>query len=153
MLTRDDLSRILAGYVVGVTDGQVIEAEGYDAILELLTSMRSLSFPSIILEDQSSGVVQVVEGPLDTFTQSIWVMERVARSETQSSIARAMKELAKQILARLLEAKVCGEACLRDWDHTRTTYMRRDGGQTAAGWEMVITFKENFTLEYDGATD
>ncbi len=150
MLTRDDLSRILVGEVAGVADDQVIEAEGYDAIQEMLTTMRSISFPSIILEDQSSGVVQVVEGPLDTFTQSFWVMDRVARSETKSSIVRSMKELGKQILARLLKAKIEGEACLQDWEHIRTTYMRRDGGQNAAGWEMVLTFKENFTLEYAG---
>ena len=125
---------------------QVLEADGLDAILELLKTLRSVEFPAAILEGRSSGTIQLVEGPLDTFTQSVWVMGQFARDESEAALYDATFQLAVRVLTRLLDDFKAGVPELIGWEYQRTAYMKRYGGQNARGWELVLTFKENIPL-------
>ena len=148
MLSKTYLDSALVGAVAGITAAdQILEANGLDAILELVTTLRSVSFPAVILEARSSGSIQLVEGPLDTYTESIWVMGQLGRGESEAQIYRDTMALMRLVLAKLLnDAKSGLHPELDGWDWTRTTYMKRYGGQNARGWELVLTFKENFSL-------
>lgn len=129
-------------------ESQLIEGEGLDAILELLKNLRSVCFPCVVLEGRSSGSFQLVEGPVDTFTQSLWVMGQLGRSENEAKLYDDMFSLAKKVLAKLLEDRKNGVSELMGWDWRSTSYMKRYGGQNARGWEIVLTFRENVSLLY-----
>lgn len=145
MLTKEILSNILSSE--GVTeiqsDAQIIEAEGLDAIMELLMNLRGLDDgPCLVLEGRSNGSIQLIDGPVDTYTESIWVMERVGRGETESEVYARTFTLMKKIL-RALVAKVNLQQGMEGWRWQRTTYMKRYGGPDARGWEMVLTFMDD----------
>ena len=148
MLTREYLNSALVGVIAGFTDAdtQILEADGLDAILELLKSLRSVTFPAAILESRSSGAIQLVEGPLDTYTESIWIMGQFGRDESEADLYRSTFTLAKAVLAKLLDDAKNGASALEGWDWQRTTYMKRYGGQNARGWELVLTFRDNISL-------
>ncbi len=148
MLTKSYLDNAIVGVIEGFTDAdaQVMEANGLDAIIELITGLRSVSFPAVILEGRSSGTVQLVEGPLDTYTESVWVMGQFGRGESEAAIYESTRQLAFRILAKFLADFKAGAPELSGWDHTRTAYLKRHGGQNARGWELVLTFKDNFSL-------
>ena len=55
-------------------------------------------------------------------------------------------QLAVSVLKRLLHDFKAAEPEMAGWDHTRTSYMKRYGGQNARGWELVLTFKEDIPL-------
>ena len=148
MLNKDYLQRTLVGALAELTnaDTQILEADGLDAILELLKTLRSVEFPAVILEGRSSGTIQLVEGPLDTFTQSVWVMGQLGRGEDEAALYSAMKKLAMKIVARfLLDLTEAPE--LEGFDYQRFTYMQRWGGNNARGWELMLTFRQNFSLQ------
>ena len=75
MLNRDLINKILSD-LPDISDAgrQVLEGDGYDAVIDILKSLRSLSFPVVILESRSSGTIDIIDGTLDTYTQSLWVM-------------------------------------------------------------------------------
>ena len=148
MLNKDYLQRTLVGALAELTnaDTQILEADGLDAILELLKALRSVEFPAAILEGRSSGTIQLVEGPLDTFTQSVWVMGQFARDESEAALYDETFQLALRVLTRLLDDFKAGAPELTGWEYQRTAYMKRYGGQNARGWELVLTFKENIPL-------
>lgn len=149
MLSRRYLSETLVGNVQGLlNDEQIIEAEGMDAILELLMNLRTVEFPAIILETRSTGTLQLVEGPVDTYTESIWVMDVLGRGENEAELYRRTRKLAIDILRKLLDDYKRGEAMLEGWDSGRILYMKRAGGQNARGWEIVLTFQDNISLLY-----
>ncbi len=149
MLSRRYLSETLVGNVQGLlNDEQIIEAEGMDAILELLMNLRTVEFPAIILETRSTGTLQLVEGPVDTYTESIWVMDVLGRGENEAELYRRTRKLAIGILCKLLDDYKRGEAMLEGWDYGRILYMKRAGGQNARGWEIVLTFQDNISLLY-----
>jgi hypothetical protein len=149
MLSRRYLSETLVGNVQGLlNDEQIIEAEGMDAILELLMNLRTVEFPAIILETRSTGTLQLVEGPVDTYTESIWVMDILGRGENEAELYRRTRKLAIDILRKLLDDYKRGEAMLEGWDCGRILYMKRAGGQNARGWEIVLTFQDNISLLY-----
>ena len=129
-------------------DNQLLEGNGLDAILELLLQLRSVAFPCVVLEGRSSGSFQLIEGPVDTFTQSLWVMGQLSRGEEEAELYNQMFLLAKKVLAKLLQDKKSGIAELKEWDIRQTSYMKRYGGQNARGWEIVLTFRENTSLLY-----
>lgn len=129
-------------------NSQLLEGNGLDAILELLTSMRSVSFPCVVLEGRSSGSWHLVEGPVDTFTQSLWVMGQLGRGEEEAALYDQMFLLAKKVLAKLLQDRKAGVEELQEWDWQNISYMKRHGGQNARGWEIVLTFRENVSLLY-----
>jgi len=143
MLTRDYLNSALVetGLVA-----QVLEAQGLDAIVELLTNLRSVQFPVAILESRSAGTVQLIEGPLDTYTESIWIMGQFGREESEAALYEEMRQLSLRVLAQVLKDFKAGTTCLEGWNHNRTAYMKRYGGQNARGWELVLTFNDNFPL-------
>lgn len=148
MLNKDYLQRTLVGALAELTnaDTQILEADGLDAILELLKTLRSVEFPAVILEGRSSGTIQLVEGPLDTFTQSVWVMGQLGRDESEADLYAETFQLAVSVLKRLLHDFKEAAPEMAGWDHTRTSYMKRYGGQNARGWELVLTFKEDIPL-------
>ncbi len=148
MLSRNLLIDILVGHVTGIADpNQIREADGLDAILELVAQLRAVVFPSVILESRSSGSIQLVEGPLDTCTESIWVMDQLGRGEDEADLYRSTHATAVLILKALLAAANDGQHPeLAGWDWSRISYMKRYGGQNARGWELVLTFKENISL-------
>lgn len=125
---------------------QVLEAQGMDAIVELLTNLRSVEFPVAILESRNSGTLQLVEGPLDTYTESIWIMGQFGRGESESALYEQMRQLSIRVLAKILDDFKSGTAVLQGWNHNRTAYMKRYGGQNARGWELVLTFNDDISL-------
>lgn len=150
MLTKDYLADILIGRVLDIKDPdtQIQEAQGLDTITTLLTSFNSVRFPVIILEGRSNGAIQVHEGPVDFFTQSIWVMEQMGEGDDENSIYDQAFSLAKEILSVLLQESRLGYSeNIQGWDYRRTAYMKRYGGPNARGWEFVLSFSENFSLE------
>ena len=156
MLTREYVTDLIHGHVAGFpaleageVSSQVIEAEGLDAILELLRNLRTVSFPCVVLEGRSSGSLQLVEGPLDTYTESLWVMCQFGREESEAACYDAAFRIMVAILKHLIADSAHCPAALVGWDWTRTNYMKRYGGQNARGWEMVLTFRENVSLLID----
>jgi len=127
-------------------DSQILQGNGYDGVIDILQNMRSITFPCVILETGSSGSVQNVEGPVDTYTQSLWVMGQLGRGEDEAALYSAMKKLAMKIVARfLLDLTEAPE--LEGFDYQRFTYMQRWGGNNARGWELMLTFRQNFSLQ------
>lgn len=150
MLTIDYIKATLADLAeFPDADAQLLEGNGYDGVIDILQNMRSISYPCVILEAASSGTVQLVEGPLDTYTQSLWVMGQLGRGESEPALYLQMKALMRKVVARLLEDYRCGVPEVQDLDWTRFSYMQRWGGPNARGWEVVLTFKENFSLIYE----
>ena len=128
-------------------DTQLFEAQGLDTILELLTNLRSLEFPVAILEGRSNGAIQLdYDVPVDSFTQSVWIMGQFGRDESESDLYAETHALALRFMAKLIDMAKNGEPALEGWDWRRTTYMKRYGGQNARGWELVLTFTENISL-------
>lgn len=149
MLTKEFLIDALVGQVSEIqNEEQVVEGDGMDAILDLLMNMRTVQFPAVVLESRSSGSIQLVEGPVDTYTESLWVMEQLGRSESEAEIYQEARMLALSVLQRLLDEYKKGEPQLMGWDFGRILYMKRAGGQNARGWEIVLTFQDNISLLY-----
>lgn len=147
MLTRDYLISALVGQVPEIlNEEQILEGSGMDTILDMLMNLRGVCFPAVVLEKRTAGTIQLVEGPLDTYTESLWVMEQLGREEEEEQIYHEARMLSLSVLRRLLAEYKRGEPLLEGWDFQRITYMKRAGGQNARGWEIVLTFKVNFSL-------
>ena len=147
MLSTDYLRRTLSELrEFGHPETQILQGSGFDGVIELLDSLRSVEFPCVVLEAGGSGNVQLIEGPVDTYTQSVWVMGRLGRSEDEATLYAEMKELARKITAKLLQdaAARVPEAAAIDWN--RYAYMQRYGGQNARGYELLFTLREDFSL-------
>lgn len=126
---------------------QLFEAQGLDTILELLTNLRSVEFPAAILEGRSNGIISLDNDvPLDSFTQSVWIMGQFGREESESNLYAETHALALRFMAKLIDMAKNGEPALEGWDWRRTQYMKRYGGQNARGWELVLAFTENTSL-------
>ena len=151
MLTSDYLKRSLFRLKeFSSRDTQILEGSGYDGIISLLDNLRATEFPCVVLESGTTGTVQLIEGPVDTFTQSLWVMGQLGRSEDEAALYSRMLELSRKVASLLLAdaaSEDSPEVAGLDW--TRFTYMKRWGGQNARGYELVFTFKENFSLLLD----
>ena len=149
MLSTRYLADLLAGRLPEIADpdAQIIESQGLDTITALLSSFNSARYPVVILEGRSSGSIRMVEGPVDFHTESIWVMEQLGREDDEARIYEDAFRLARRILALLLHDSASGEHCELDgWDYRRTSYMKRYGGPNARGWELVLSFAEDFPL-------
>lgn len=126
---------------------QLFEAQGLDTILELLTNLRSVEFPAAILEGRSNGIISLDNDvPLDSFTQSVWIMGQFGREESESDLYAETHALALRFMAKLIDMAKNGEPALEGWDWRRTQYLKRYGGQNARGWELVLAFTENTSL-------
>lgn len=130
-------------------DSQILEGNGYDGVIDILQNMRGVSYPCVILEAGGSGTIQFIEGPVDTFTQSLWVMGQLGRGEDEAALYSQMKALARKIAAKLLADGNRGAEEVASIDWSRFSYMQRWGGPNARGYELVFTFKENFSLLLD----
>ena len=149
MLTTSYLKSSLSSLKEFISpDSQILQGNGYDGVIDILQNMRSVTYPCVILEAGSSGTVQNVEGPLDTYTQSLWVMGQLGRGEDESALFSEMKSLAMKIFSKLLMDK--GEEThqeVAEMDHQRFTYLQRWGGPNARGYELMLTFRQNFALQ------
>ena len=153
MLTNSFLRRVL-GQLVSFPDpeNQILEGNGYDGIQDILNGSRSIEWPCVILESGGSGTLQVVEGAVDTYTQSVWVMDRLGRTESEAEVYRKTKELSRQVTAMLLAeglGKGTPEAADIQWQ--QVTYIQRYGGPDARGYELIFTFKENISIRVQPA--
>ena len=153
MLTNSFLRRVL-GQLVSFPnpENQILEGNGYDGIQDILNGSRSIEWPCVILESGGSGTFQVVEGAVDTYTQSVWVMDRLGRTESEAEVYRKTKELSRQVAAMLLAeglGKGTPEAADIQWQ--QVTYMQRYGGPDARGYELIFTFKENISMRVQPA--
>lgn len=128
-------------------DQQILQGNGYDGVIDILQNMRSVIYPCVILECGSSGTVADVEGPVDTFTQSLWVMGQLGRGEDEAALFLSMKQLAMKIVAKLMLDMSAGNANVQGLDYQRFSYMQRYGGPNARGYELVLTFRQNFSLQ------
>lgn len=126
---------------------QILQGNGYDGVIDILQNMRGVTYPCVILESGGSGSVQVVEGPVDTYTQSLWVMGNLGRGEDEDALFRAMKALTMKVFAKLLQDWSEGtHPEVQELDTQRFTYMQRWGGPNARGYELVLNFRENYSL-------
>lgn len=123
---------------------QVVTGAGYNAIVELVMN-RQTDFPCIVLEDQDGGVLSIDPGGFDKYTQSIWVVERVGMGEDPETHYTSTKALLKKVIAALSRNRR-NYADLRVVDFTHMAYMKRDGGNEFAGWEIVLTTEEDTNL-------
>lgn len=126
---------------------QILQGNGYDGIIDILQNLRSVSYPCVILESGGSGTVVDVEGPVDTFTQSLWVMGQIGRGEDEAALFASMKTLAMKIVAKLMLDMAEGNVNVQGLDYQRFSYMQRYGGPNARGYELVLTFRQNFSLQ------
>ena len=129
-------------------NSQILQGNGYDGVIDILQNMRGVVYPCVILEAGGSGSMQVIEGPVDTYTQSIWVMGVLGRGEAnEDALFKDMKALAMKVFAKLLmDKREGGHPEVEELDHQRFTYMQRWGGPNARGYELVLTFRENLSL-------
>jgi len=126
---------------------QILQGNGYDGVIDILQNMRSVIYPCVILESGGSGTVADVEGPVDTFTQSLWVMGQLGRGEDEAALFASMKTLAMKIVAKLMLDMSEGNVNVQGLDYQRFSYMQRYGGPNARGYELVLTFRQNFSLQ------
>lgn len=147
MLTSDYLKASLSS-LEEFTDvnAQVLQGNGYDGVIDILQNMRGIAYPCVILEAGGSGSIQMVEGPVDTYTQSVWVMGQLSRGEDEAALYAQMKQLMRKVLSVMVHDFSCGTAEMADIDWSRMSYMQRYGGPNARGYEVILTFKENFSL-------
>lgn len=149
MLTKTLISNALVGVVSGFSNPatQVHEAQGLDTILELLTNLRSIEFPCAILEGRANGYISMDNDvPLDSFTESVWIMGLLGRDESESELYAQTHAMALLFIKKLIDMAKEGEPALEGWDWRRTQYLKRYGGQNARGWELVLSFTENTSL-------
>lgn len=147
MLTRETLLTVLNG-IEAITDpvAQVIEGYGYDGIMDILANIRTIKYPVIILEGKSTGQFTILPGAMDTFTQSIWVMDNLSRSESEKQVFDDAFKLGRKIISKLLDACDNETSAINGWEPQYISYSKRSGGPNARGWEFVLTFKENTDL-------
>jgi hypothetical protein len=147
MLSKDHIIELLKGTIAELKDdSHFLDGYGYDSIVSLLTNLRTVSFPAIILEGRGTGTINLVEGPVDRFSQSIWVMGRLGRDEDETALYDDMFKLMHRVLVKILAAAKNGDPQLAGWNWRSITYMKRYGGQDARGYEVVLTFEENISL-------
>lgn len=147
MLSKDHIIELLKGAIAELKDdSHFLDGYGYDSIVALLTNLRSVSFPCIILEGRGTGTINLVEGPLDRFSQSLWIMGRLGRDEDEPALYDEMFRLMHRVLVVLLDAAKKGDKELEGWNWNSMTYMKRYGGQEARGYEVVLNFAENISL-------
>lgn len=146
MLSKEYLKKTLLGLDEFSSGNQFLEGNGYDSIIEILKNLRSVEFPVIVFEDKVSGSIALIEGPVDTYTQSIWVMGQEGRSDDSREISADMGRLAYKILAKLLDEYRKGAGELKGWQYQRILYMKRSGGPNSRGWEIVLSFKDDFSM-------
>lgn len=127
-------------------DCQILQGNGYDGVIDILQNLRSVVYPCVILEAGGSGTVADVEGPVDTFTQSLWVMGQLGRGEDEAALFSQMKSLAMKVVAKLMVDMAAGAPEVQGLDYQRFSYMQRYGGPNARGYELVLTFRQNFSL-------
>lgn len=125
---------------------QVVTGAGYNAIVELLLT-RQKDFPCIVLEDPDGGELSSRPGGFDNYTQSIWVMDRVGANQNPEPFFTSTKTLLKKVVARLIRLN-SGEEFpkIKNLDLSHIPYMKREGGNELAGWEAVITIREDVDL-------
>lgn len=156
MLKVSDLTRLLQSIPELQGEGHILEGNGYDGIMAILKSLRETSYPCVILESRSSGQFSIGQsGPLDTGTQSMWVMGQMGRNEDECALYRSMFNLCRKIIRAMLSqypnvslSPAQADASLTDWDPTRISYMQRYGGPTCRGYELMLNFREytDFTV-------
>lgn len=144
MLNINQLSKILTELDEFNSQTQILEGDGYDAVIDLLSNLRGVEFPAAVLESRSSGVINLVEGPVDNYSQSVWIMGQLGRNDSEAELYASMFNLAKKVIGKFLDHNQDDE--LREWDYSRISYMKRYGGQNARGYEILLNFKENIPL-------
>lgn len=129
---------------------QLLEGDGYDEIIAILGSLRSVEFPCVVIEDRSSGIMEhLLEGPVDSTSMALWVMDQGNRDNNPSAIFESSFALAKRIL-KLLIRDCDKESSLAGWDTGRVAYNKRMGGPKCYGYEIVLSFNENLDLSTNG---
>lgn len=125
---------------------QVISADGYDEVIAILENYSNMSFPCVIFEDPSLGVISINDGPLDTSTCTIWVMTVRDREDNNALYFTEMKALAMEILKLLVKGYNDGDSEMKDWDAGRVGWAKRLGGPNCLGYEFTLTFNEDINL-------
>lgn len=125
---------------------QVISADGYDEVIAILENYSNMSFPCVIFEDPSLGVISINDGPLETSTCTIWVMTVRDREDNNAIYFTEMKALAMEILKLLVKGYNSGDSEMKDWDAGRVGWAKRLGGPNCLGYEFTLTFNEDINL-------
>ena len=125
---------------------QVISADGYDEVIAILENYSNMSFPCVIFEDPSLGVISINDGPLETSTCTVWVMTVRDREDNNAIYFTEMKALAMEILKLLVKGYNDGDSEMKGWDAGRVGWAKRLGGPNCLGYEFTLTFNEDINL-------
>jgi len=132
-------------------DNQIKSGDGFDEITAILESIRSIVFPCVVIEDKSSGNFTIEDGPVDTYTITLWIMLQQTREEENdnSEIFRTAFALMKKIVVLLIREQEKGTHSVASLDISRMPYNKRLGGPNCLGYELLLTFRENIELSYE----
>lgn len=147
MLTLSYLQTILIGEVERLNDleHQVIEsAGGYDGIVALIQT-KGLQ-KAVVLEHNSVGEMSALRGGFMMATQSIWIMQMVARDADRPSVQKECFTDMKRILCVL--TKYAHSEQLKGWQSESIPYAIRNAGPNYTGYEFSLNFSEDVDLSY-----
>jgi len=148
MLTKEYLKNILSELQqVTCINEQLFEANGYDGVIEVLNNLRGIEFPCFVIEKKNSGVFQIIEGALDTYTQSLWIMGQIERDEEEKNTSQLLDEmfhLMCDVIRLIIRDDLSG--VLPGVDLSHISYNKRMGGPKCRGYEINLTFNDNISL-------
>ena len=111
---------------------------GHDAIEEGFPVLEELLGVAVVEDVVPHLLVEAGHRPHLGVVEGIW---------QEADVYDEMYALGLQLLALLMkDAREGHTRELEAWDWSRTSYMKRYGGQNTRGWEFVLTFKEDFGL-------
>lgn len=127
------------------TERQVRLADGYDAVIEVITSLSQIRFPVLVLEDRTSGVLTCIPGGMDTYTLALWVMCLAGRDDSKAQTYSKALSIIKRLIGLMLEQP----SGLEGLDLSHMEYNKRSGGPNCYGYELLLTFNETIALSND----
>ena len=154
MITRDYLLTILPEIEEFSSDDiqyQVLEADGYDGVVALLSNVRDVCFPAVVIEDRTIGNISIDSGPVDSYSIPLWVMVSNDTTKTRTELFQSAFNMTLKIL-KLFMRDINSAADLSGWDFARIGYSKRSGPD-CYGYEVLMTFRDNIDLSYEQPDD
>lgn len=145
MITSDYLKRVLPEldeFKNKDMSEHVLDGNGYDGIMAILENLRSSTFPTVIVEDRSSGSITIDAGPVDVYSLPVWVMVAGENGDEYPAFESAFA-LVKKILKLFVRDQ--DTADLDGIDLSRIGYYKRFA-PGCYGYEILLTFRVDIDL-------
>lgn len=139
MLSTNYLQQIAGDLGFADPKSQVLTAEGYDGVIALLDNIRSCPLPCLILEDKAFGKIDITEGPVDSYSLSLWLMISTDPQISVSDKYQQAYSLVLQLLKLLIRDSIEG------LDLSSLSYSKRSAADSV-GYEILLTFRVNIDL-------